>query len=284
MIKSSSKLLVITGLFTIIFCACKKNHQDEPITFKPYNPTVNFRVKSVTAKSKGISISSVNYIYNNGLIDSIISYNGFDISKSKMDYTSDEVILTDANGFNTSLSFDKANHIIHYSEAYGLVQYSFTYKGDRLQSVSQYFGSSLLHQYAINYTNNQPTYLEGHEYLGTDSFYEKRDFTYENGLLQNAVTNVEMQGYLMPSDSYKYYYSNGLLNSVEISLANNLTDKDLFEYDSNGLVKKYIVVDYSKHASGDTITNMIYDYEVGKGNMRELINPYDKLMGFPFPI
>ena len=192
--------------------------------------------------------------------------------------------MTNVYGYNEYLTLDNAGHLINYAGAYGLVQTSFTYEGDQIKTVGEYVGSNLLHKVTISYTDNLPMLMEGYEYASTDSFYEKRELIYENGLIQDLVISFKMQGFLIRGFVWNYYYSNGLLNQVVFKTYDEVNEKELFEYDSNGLLNKCVIIDYSKNASGDTSTNMNYEYEAGKGNMRDLINPYNKLVGFPYPI
>jgi len=277
--------LVIAAIVIMAsFFACRKDKQDAPVVFKPYNPTVNFRIKSTTAKNKGVEVGKVNYKYNNEQIDSIISDNSYGQSKYKINYSSGEISLTSVYGYSEHLSLDNAGHIIDYVGAYGFVHTSFTYEGDQMKTVGEYLGSTLLHKLSISYNDNLPTLMEGYEYASTDSFYEKREIFYENSLIQDMAVSFKMQGTLFRAFVWNYYYSNGLLNTVVYKNYDEISERELFEYDSNGLLNKYMVVDYTYNASGDTTTNVHYEYEAGKGNMRELINPYNKLRGYPYPI
>ena len=269
------------AIMSLLF-ACRKDKQDSPVVFKPYNPTVNFRLKSATAKSNGAIVGKNNYIYNNERIDSIISDDGFGQYAYKINYSSGEISLTNVYGYNEYLTLDNAGHITNYVEAY--LQTSFTYEGDQIKTVGEYLGSTLMHKVSINYTNNQPMLMEGYEYANTDSFYEKRELIYENGLIQDMAISYKIQGYLIRGFVWNYYYSNGLLNQVISKTYDEISEKELFEYDSHGLLNKYVVVDYSTSALGDTTTNINYEYEAGQGNMRELINPYNTLRGYPYPI
>jgi hypothetical protein len=277
---------LVTAAIVIMasFFACRKDKQDTPVVFKPYNPTVNFRLKSTTAQNKGVDVGKVNYKYNNEQIDSIISDNGYNQSKYKVNYSSDEISVANVYGYNESLSLDDAGHIINYAGAYGIWYTLFTYEGDQIKTVGEYIGSRLFHKVSISYTDNRPVFMEGYEYVNTDSLYEKRELFYENGLICDMATSFNIQGTLFRGFVWNYYYSNGLLDMVVSKTGDEITEKELFEYNSIGLLSNYKVVNYYNNASGDTTTNIHYEYEAGKGNMRQLINPYNKLRGYPYPI